>query len=120
MRVCLTLLFVALCAGVLAAPAPAPPIPSDPIPDCDDPAPPPCFVSITKNGTTTLEQNDVLDTGVEVIGGETFVIEGARYWNFSIQDQHGDFSLNPSTSTRSSSTSAGAIRGRRSRAGRTW
>jgi hypothetical protein len=70
---------LALCAGVLAAPAPAPPIPSDPIPDCDDPAPPPCFVSITKNGTTTLEQNDVLDTGVEVIGGQTFVIEGARY-----------------------------------------
>jgi hypothetical protein len=95
-RPCLTLLFVALCAGVLAAPAPAPPIPSDPIPDCDDPAPPPCFVSITKNGTTPLQQNDVLDTGVEVIGGQTFVIEGARYWNFSIQDQHGDFSLNPS------------------------
>jgi hypothetical protein len=46
-------------------------------------------VSITKNGTTTLEQNDVLDTGVEVIGGQTFVIEGARCW-FSIQDQHGD------------------------------
>jgi len=94
MRVVLTLLLVALCAGLLAAPAPAPIIPSDPIPDCDDPAPAPCFASITKNGTTTLHTNDVLDTGVEVIGGQTFVIDGARYWKFSIQDQHGDFNLN--------------------------
>jgi hypothetical protein len=95
MRVFLTLLAVASAAFVFAGAAPAPIIPSDPIPDCDDPgASTPCFVSITKNGTTTLHQNDVLETGVEVIGGQTFVIEGARHWNFSIQDEHGDFNLN--------------------------
>ena len=95
MRVFLTLLAVASAAFVFTGAAPAPIIPSDPIPDCDDPgASTPCFVSITKNGTTTLHQNDVLETGVEVIGGQTFVIEGARHWNFSIQDEHGDFNLN--------------------------
>ena len=94
MRVFLTLLAVAGAAFVFAGPAPAPIIPSDPIPDCDDPAPAPCFVSITKNGTTTLHENTALETGVEVIGGQTFVLEGARHWTFSIQDEHGDFNLN--------------------------
>jgi hypothetical protein len=32
-----------------------------------------------ENGTVALDQNDILDTGVEVIGGQTFVLEGARY-----------------------------------------
>ena len=77
-------------------------------------------MSITKNGTTTLHQNDVLDTGVEVIGGQTFVIEGARYWNFSIQDQHGDFSLNPSDVYEVVLDIGGGNPGGRSRAGRTW
>lgn len=94
MRVCLAFLLATVAAFAFAAAAPAPIIPSDPIPDCDDPAPTPCFVSITKNGTTTLHENNVLDAGVEVITGQTFVIEGARHWNFSIQDEHGDFALN--------------------------
>jgi len=96
MRLGVTLLAVSLTALALAAPGQADIIPSDPIVDCDEAAGPPCFVSITKNGTVSLEENPFLDTGVEVIGGQTFVIEGARYWNFSIQDQHGDFALNTS------------------------
>jgi hypothetical protein len=91
MRVFLTLLFVLVCAFALAPAALA----GTPIVDCDEASGPPCFVSITKNGTVSLEQNSVLDTGVEVITGLTFVGAGARYWQFSIQDEHGDYNLNP-------------------------
>jgi hypothetical protein len=94
MRVFLTLLLLVVAAAMVPS-APATIIPSDPILDCDAPSAPPCFVSITKNGTVALHQNDNLDTGVEVIGGQTFVLEGARYWKFSIQDEHGNFDLNP-------------------------
>jgi len=94
MRVFLTLLAAAGAAFIFAGSTPAPIIPSDPILDCDDPSPAPCFVSITKNGTTTLHENNITEAGVEVIGGNTFVLEGARYWKFWIQDEHGDFNLN--------------------------
>jgi hypothetical protein len=97
MRVFLTLLAAVAAMFVYAATASATIIPSTPIPDCDAPAPAPCFVSITKNPDTTpvtLHTNGTLDIGVEVIGGQTYVLDGARYWTFSIQDQHGQFDLN--------------------------
>lgn len=92
MRVCVTLLFVLICAAAFAPAALA----DTPIVDCDETPGPPCFVSITKNGVTPLRQNNVLDTGVEVITGLTFVGSGTRYWQFSIQDEHGDYALNTS------------------------
>jgi hypothetical protein len=89
MRVGLTLL-VALCAFAFA-----PGALGAELVDCDETSGPPCFVSITKNGTVALEENPILETGVEVITGQTYVSGGARYWTFSIQDEHGDFNLNP-------------------------
>jgi hypothetical protein len=94
MRLWSALPAIALAVLALAAPGQADIIPSTAIVDCDEASGPPCFVSITKNGTVALEENPILDTGVEVIGGQTFVIEGARYWKFSIADEHGDFALN--------------------------
>ena len=91
MRVFLASLLLGLCAFVFAPAAFA----DAPIVDCDETSGPPCFVSITKNGVTPLEQNNVLDTGVEVITGLTFVGSGTRYWQFSIQDEHGHYDLNP-------------------------
>jgi fibronectin type III domain protein len=92
MRVFLASILLGLCAFAFAPAALA----DTPIVDCDETTGPPCFVSITKNGTTPLEQNPILDTGVEVITGLTFVGSGTRYWQFSIQDEHGDYALNTS------------------------
>ena len=92
MRGFLASILLGLCAFAFAPAAFA----DTPIVDCDETTGPPCFVSITKNGTTSLEQNPNLDTGVEVITGLTFVGSGARYWQFSIQDEHGDYALNTS------------------------
>lgn len=89
MRLVLTLIALAAGAFVFAAPASA-----ASITDCDAPSAPPCFASITKNPDTSpvvLHQSDV---GVEQIGGTTYMLDGARYWTFSIQDDTGHFDLN--------------------------
>jgi hypothetical protein len=37
----------------------------------------------------TLNTNNTLDIGIEVIGGHKYVLDGARYWSFWVQDEHG-------------------------------
>ena len=92
MRVCLTLLFVLICAFMFAPGASA-----GEFIDCDAPSAPPCFLSITRNPDTTpvtLHTNPFTGIGKEVIGGQTYFLDGARYWRFSIQDEDGSYDLN--------------------------
>jgi len=89
MRVCLTLLAVGFAAAMFAGPASA-----ASITDCAAPSGPPCFASITKNPDTTPVTLHASDVGVEQIGGVTYLLGGARYWTFSIQDDTGHFDLN--------------------------
>jgi hypothetical protein len=45
---------------------------------------------LKKNGTP-IPYTNVLDTGSEVSGGQTYLLGGARYFDFSIQDEHGNY-----------------------------
>jgi hypothetical protein len=52
---------------------------------------------LKKNGTP-IPYTNVLDTGSEVSGGQTYLLGGARYFDFSIQDEHGNYALDPDDS----------------------
>jgi hypothetical protein len=68
------------------------------IPACTgSPPTAPCVVSLKKNGTT-IPYTNVLGTGSEVSGGQTYLSGGARYFDFSIQDEDGEYALDPDDS----------------------
>ena len=93
MRVFWASILLGLCAFAFAPAASA----AGEFIDCDAPSAPPCFLSITRNPDTTpvtLHTNPFTGIGKEVIGGQTYLSDGARYWRFSIQDENGHFDLN--------------------------
>jgi hypothetical protein len=90
-----SIIFLAAFACAFAA---APLASAADIPACTgSPPTAPCVVSLKKNGTT-IPYTNVLGTGSEVSGGQTYLSGGARYFDFSIQDEDGDYALDPDDS----------------------
>jgi hypothetical protein len=85
-------------AAFVCALAAAPAAPAADIPGCTgSPPTAPCVVSLKKNGTP-IPYTNVLDTGSEASGGQTYLLDGARHFDFSIQDEHGNYALDPDDS----------------------
>jgi hypothetical protein len=84
-----TILLGAFVCAFAAAPAAS----AADIPACTgSPPTAPCVASLKKNGTP-IPYTNVLETGSEVSSGQTYLSGGARYFDFSIQDEHGDYAL---------------------------